>query len=265
MLKSTTAKIAFTIMLITLVGFVLPMLAAKTSVDHGLYVAAAAGIFGASALRRDRLDFFQLLDRLVDLDLLEPEVLDHSGRMIDELHAAAVEAGRLPEMWRALPLWTERDAEQIRRGLIVERDETVEDEGVPQQHPIIRVATEKACTCGHSADVHGELFGCWSVRETGGLECKCSQYSPGPDTAEPDTAGSDEATITNLAAADVTARLHLTLDRIAGDGRPAEYELTFDGNGNFPTIDPDEIPALIDALTVLYRQWRDLAAEEGTL
>lgn len=70
---------------------------------------------------------------------------------------------------------------------------------------------------------------------------------------------SNETTITNIAAVDVTKQLRLTLDRIETDNHATEYELAFgasDGDDNFPTIDPDEIPALIDTLTELYRTHR---------
>lgn len=90
------------------------------------------------------LDYFQALGRLADLDPLECEFLDHCGWMIAELEAAAVEAGRLPEMWRALQLWTETDVEYIRGQIIAERADLAELDIDDPLEPVPHQLTDKA-------------------------------------------------------------------------------------------------------------------------
>ncbi|QHG81086.1 hypothetical protein D1O33_03385 [Rhodococcus rhodochrous] len=61
-----------------------------------------------------------------------------------------------------------------------------------------------------------------------------------------------------MTAVDVGTTLRLTLDRLCTDSGVLEYELAFDtpdGCDDFPAIDAGEIPALIDALSELYRAY----------
>jgi len=66
----------------------------------------------------------------------------------------------------------------------------------------------------------------------------------------------DGIAIANAAVVDVAPRLRLTLNTIT-EHDATEYELAFRTPecDDFPTIDPREIPTLIDALSELYRSY----------
>lgn len=69
--------------------------------------------------------------------------------------------------------------------------------------------------------------------------------------------GDDETTVKTVTAVDVSTNLRLTLDWLKPDNGPA-YELAFGTPGgcdDFPTIDPADIPTLIDVLGDLYRTY----------
>ncbi|WP_288076305.1 hypothetical protein [Rhodococcus sp. (in: high G+C Gram-positive bacteria)] len=91
-----------------------------------------------------------------------------------------------------------------------------------------------------------------------------------PDCA---SAYADELHLAELAAVDIGDRLRLTLHRLdtvtpVGGHSPSEYFVGIDKPADVldhPEIHPELIPAVIDELTVIYRQWRDIAAREGEL
>ncbi|WP_343466582.1 hypothetical protein AAI421_21350 [Rhodococcus aetherivorans] len=215
------------------------------------------------------LTFFDLQDLLTPIGATEEEILSYQGQMRDEVEAAAVEAGRLRQQWRSLPLWTDADVSRIRRLILAERAELAgidtESGAADDETRGAAAIDDPFCACGHSAEVHGRLFGCWSVRESGGRKCACKQYAP--------AVHADELCLEQLATAQVGDRLRLTFDRLdavspTGARLPSEYLLSFGkpvGVDDFPELHPEQIPALIDELTVIYRQWRDLAEREGEL
>ncbi|WP_152975423.1 hypothetical protein [Rhodococcus rhodochrous] len=98
-------------------------------------------------------------------------------------------------------------------------------------------------------------------------------YQFGFTSRSAESAVDDELHFEQLAAVDVGNRLRLTFDRLdavsqIGDRLPSEYLVSFDKPADVvdsPELHPAQIPALIDELTVIYRQWRDLAAREGEL
>lgn len=76
----------------------------------------------------------------------------------------------------------------------------------------------------------------------------------------------DGILITNAAVVDVAARLRLTLDTIT-EHDATVYELAFgtpDECGDFPTIDAEQIPTLIDALGELYRTYCEHTYRDDT-
>lgn len=123
----STLASRFIALLLPLLGFALlyglPMLGMKVAVDHGWYVAAASAALPIGRHLRGSLTYFDLVAHLGDLDPSEDEILDHGGWMIDEIHAAAVEAGREPERWRGVPIWTLGDVDRMRASIVSERAE----------------------------------------------------------------------------------------------------------------------------------------------
>ncbi|UYP19780.1 hypothetical protein OED52_04270 [Rhodococcus sp. Z13] len=77
----------------------------------------------------------------------------------------------------------------------------------------------------------------------------------------------DEVTVTTVTAVDVAPRLRVTLDAITTEDG-TDYELAFgtpDGCDDFPTLHLREIPALIDALSRLYRDHSAPAGRKDTI
>ncbi|UZF45368.1 hypothetical protein [Rhodococcus rhodochrous] len=161
------------------------------------------------------LTFFDLEEQLASIGATPDEILNHQGLMRDEIEEAALEAGRLREQWRSLPLWDDADVPRIRRDILAERHELNETTTTP----------------------------------------------------------TDELRVEQLAEAEIGDELRLTFDRLevvspAGDERHSEYLVAFGkpaGAIDSPELRPEKIPALIDELTVIYRQWLDLVAVEGDL
>ncbi|NLV77782.1 MAG: hypothetical protein GXY65_00255 [Rhodococcus sp.] len=243
----------------------LPMLGLNFAVDHGLYVAAASA---AVPFARGRgMTFWNVMDRLMDLDPTEDEFREYCGMMHAELKAAAVEAGQLPEMWHALPLWTDEDVERIRAGITAERAELAEMDAEDAERAgltstdITHQVVQALGVDARDHDINGivaaiiDRYGrvsidaitstaFWGIVAEHALDSSDARDSSGTTT------------VSTITAVEIGDRLRLTLDRL--NDSDATYELAFgtpDRCGDFPTITPDRIPDLIDALHELHRAY----------